>query len=33
MKELGIVILCTIMGVAALAVTYFVPQHRMRENV
>ena len=33
MKELGMVFICAILGVAALVVTYFVPQDRMRENV
>lgn len=32
-KELGIVCLCAILGVAALAVTYLIPRERMRENV
>lgn len=32
-KELGIVWLCAILGVAALTVTYFIPRDRMRENV
>lgn len=32
-KEVGIVSLCAILGVAALAVTYFIPRERMRENV
>lgn len=32
-KEVGMVSLCAILGVAALAVTYFIPRERMRENV
>lgn len=32
-KELGIVCLCAILGVAALAVTYLIPRDRMRKNV
>lgn len=32
-KELGLVFLCAITGVAALAATYFIPQDWMRENV
>lgn len=32
-KELGLVCVCAILGVAALAVTYFIPRDRMKENV
>lgn len=32
-KELGLVFLCAITGVVALAATYFIPQDWMRENV
>lgn len=32
-KELGIVFVCTILGVAALAVTYLIPRDRMKEHV
>lgn len=32
-KEMGIVFLCAIMGVAALVVTYFISNDCMREHV
>jgi hypothetical protein len=32
-KEIIIIVICAFLGVAALAVTYFIPQWKMRENV
>ena len=32
LKEFGIVIICAILGVAALVITYFIPQESMYEN-
>lgn len=33
LKEFGIVIICAILGVVALVITYFIPQENMYENV